>query len=190
MIDYHNFMKSVSNDFNIPYSDMTDLWWKKYNEEITRGIITPQELWNKIRDELRISEGANYDFLGKWIGDYVRIQSIYDLIVNLSHSYKIGILSNIYTGMIEQLLNKKIIAQIKYNVIVASCDTNLRKPEIAIYELAEKKAGVLPDEILFIDDKLKFIEPAKKLGWNTILFDTNNPNVSVAQIASSLHSSQ
>jgi hypothetical protein len=35
---------------------------------------------------------------------------------------------------------------------------------------------------LFIDDKKDFLLPAQKLGWQTFLFDANNPNKSAKSL--------
>lgn len=45
-------------------------------------------------------------------------------------------------------------------------------------------AGVSGKEILFIDDKVDFLEPARRLGWQTVLFEENNPKQSINVIES------
>ena len=54
--------------------------------------------------------------------------------------------------------------------IFCSCDYKMAKPEKKFYELVQEKIGFSSEEILFIDDKLYNLKPAKDLGWNCIHF--------------------
>lgn len=45
------------------------------------------------------------------------------------------------------------------------------KPDARFYHLVEKRLGVKPEEIVFLDDLHENIEAAEKLGWNTILVE-------------------
>jgi FMN phosphatase YigB (HAD superfamily) len=53
-----------------------------------------------------------------------------------------------------------------------SCEVHSVKPDPSIYKLAEIRAKVRSEEILFIDDNPKYLFPAKLRGWNTFLFET------------------
>ena len=48
----------------------------------------------------------------------------------------------------------------------------MRKPNPEIYEYVLKKAKVKPNEAVFIDDKQLALEPAIKMGIESILFET------------------
>ena len=61
-----------------------------------------------------------------------------------------------------------------FNGLLISGEDNLMKPDVAIYELAISRFNLIPQETVFIDDKLENIEAAKKLNLNTIhLVDPN-----------------
>lgn len=51
-----------------------------------------------------------------------------------------------------------------------SCKMGVRKPNTAAYEIVEERFRVPPDKILFVDNKLKNIEEAKKRGFMTHKF--------------------
>ena len=78
-----------------------------YNDSITRGKIAPQEFWGKVRDNLQIIDGATYDFLENWISDYIFISPSSDF-VKESHQLIVGILTNIYEGMLSRLIKKDL----------------------------------------------------------------------------------
>jgi len=57
--------------------------------------------------------------------------------------------------------------------IALPIDTLNIEPDKEIYDLAfSKLQNILPQEILFIDDKEKSLIPAREAGWNAILFDS------------------
>lgn len=93
-----------------------------------------------------------------------------------------GLLSNIYLGVFDTLAQKEFLPYTDWNAKVLSSEIGTVKPESEIYQIAEEKAGVDPKEILFIDDKEDFLQPAKNRGWQTFQFDQNNPRASVLKI--------
>ena len=61
-----------------------------------------------------------------------------------------------------------------FNGLLISGEDNLMKPDAAIYELAISRFNLIPQETVFIDDKLENIEAAKNLNLQTIhLVDPN-----------------
>ena len=59
-----------------------------------------------------------------------------------------------------------------FDATTFSCAEKTVKPEERIYNLTLKKLDVQPNESIFIDDKLDYIEGAKKVGMNGIVFKT------------------
>ncbi len=57
-----------------------------------------------------------------------------------------------------------------FNGFVISGDTGSRKPDSAIYLSMLEKAGFQPCEVIFVDDRLRNIEAAARLGITGILF--------------------
>lgn len=53
---------------------------------------------------------------------------------------------------------------------VVSGEEKTRKPFKAIYEILIKRYSINPSQALFVDDKIKNLEPASVLGFNTIHF--------------------
>ncbi len=57
-----------------------------------------------------------------------------------------------------------------FDVTIVSGKERLAKPEKAIYDLLCWRAGVTPDECLFIDDSRENVEGAQAAGWQAHLF--------------------
>ena len=70
--------------------------------------------------------------------------------------------------------NKSIVGSITdeifqlFDFVIESSKINVRKPEPNFYLLACKKANVLPNEAIFLDDLGINLKPARELGMNTI----------------------
>ena len=61
-----------------------------------------------------------------------------------------------------------------FNGLLISGEDNMMKPNAEIYELAITRFNLIPQETVFIDDKLENIEAAKNLNLKTIhLVDPN-----------------
>ena len=55
-----------------------------------------------------------------------------------------------------------------FDGLLISGEDNLIKPDAAIYQLAIQRFNLIPEETVFIDDRLENIEAAKKLEFKTI----------------------
>jgi len=51
---------------------------------------------------------------------------------------------------------------------ILSFEQRSMKPSERIYEIAEKITGAREADILYIDDRLENLQPAKRLGWNVV----------------------
>ena len=85
----------------------------------------------------------------------------------LSKSYRLGILANQPAGA-KQRLDAWNIGQY-FDLILASAEEGLAKPDPAFFQLALQRAGCLPHEAVMVGDRLdNDILPAKKCGMKTI----------------------
>lgn len=182
MADTDNYFKEATNKFGIHTDKLTKLWEEHFRDGMTRGKITPQEFWKKATKKFNINDAEDYNFIESWMGDYTSRPKVHDLAKKLSKKYKIGLISNLYSGMMPRLIELGKIPDINYSALVLSNEVGFMKPEKEIYNIATIKAGVKPDKILFIDDRQDFIEGAKKAGWQTVWFDVKNIQKTVSEI--------
>ena len=86
---------------------------------------------------------------------------------DLSKKYKIGIIANQEFGTEKRLIDFGIRKYI--DVIVASAEEGVAKPDKRIFEIALKKAGCKAENAVMIGDRIdNDIIPAKKMGMKTI----------------------
>ena len=99
---------------------------------------------------------------------------LWPIITKLKSVVKIGLLTDQYPGMLDQIFAKNILPPVTWDAIVDSTKVGYRKPAPEIYALAEKKAGVAGSEILFIDNREKNLVPARARGWQTFFYDSRD----------------
>ncbi len=88
-----------------------------------------------------------------------------------SGEYKIGLLSNIGRGWLEDFLPAEERRSL-FDAEVLSSDVNIVKPSLEIFEIAAQRLGVEPFECVMIDDMLVNIDGAERAGMGGILFGT------------------
>ena len=81
--------------------------------------------------------------------------------------YRFGIIANQVAGTSDRLGNWGLRAF--FDVVVASAEAGIAKPEKAIFELALALAGCTPEESMMVGDRLdNDIQPAKAMGMKTV----------------------
>lgn len=96
-------------------------------------------------------------------------QNVASLLPKLKQNYKLVLLSN--TNAIHKKYGWEQYEFIKYfDKLILSHEVNAVKPEEKIYKAVEEFTGLQPEEHVFIDDILEYVNGAKKLGWDGIQF--------------------
>ena len=57
-----------------------------------------------------------------------------------------------------------------FREIVLSYRERVAKPDVGIFEVAARRAGVAPDRIFFCDDMAEHVEAARRAGWDAEVF--------------------
>lgn len=96
-----------------------------------------------------------------------------DFIKAVRLKYKLAIISNDSSRWSKYLREKFKINQY-FDVISISGDLGIRKPDDRIFRLTIEKLAVRAEECMYIDDRRGYLETAKKVGINTILFNSRN----------------
>jgi putative hydrolase of the HAD superfamily len=86
----------------------------------------------------------------------------------LHRSYRTALLSNA-TLCLEALLAELGLIDL-FDVVINSARVGLRKPDPEIYRITAARLGLEPVECLFVDDKERNTEAARRLGMQSITF--------------------
>jgi epoxide hydrolase-like predicted phosphatase len=132
---------------------------KKFLNTIARNVkMTPKQL-----EALLISAYRK---------NFTQNKELYEFAFNLKkQGYKIAILSDQHYTSKKALIPKKYSK--KFDVVVASCDAGVRKPNQEIYKIILKKLKIPAQNCIFIDNQTWNLTPAQNLGMKTILFRNN-----------------
>ena len=109
-------------------------------------------------------------------GDYILKEGVEETLETLSHQFQLGVLTN---AMPSRRYHELTINGINkyFSSIIISREIGSFKPDNKIYEVAIENAKVLGDEILFLDDKVKYLDGAKEVGiQHCVLLNINNEN--------------
>jgi FMN phosphatase YigB (HAD superfamily) len=180
VFEWKQVLRKIAAMANKSYEEVYAVY-KKYDDDVCRGKISPQELWQHFKIELGIDKEIE-NFIEWWVSDFTPILPMHQLAKEIAKRYEVGILTNIYPGAWKYYVAKGLIPDVSYVAIIRSCDLGFVKPEPEIFKYAEDKAGILASEILLIDNSQKNIDKAKSLGWQVVWYDVNSPQKSIAEI--------
>lgn len=105
--------------------------------------------------------------------NYIVYPDAKEVLEVLSHSYKLGIISDTWPSIEQQLC--AIGVRDYFSTSTYSCELGKFKPDEALYKDALRKCGCKAEETVFIDDSVRNLEGAAKLGITPILI-VANPN--------------
>lgn len=87
----------------------------------------------------------------------------------LRANYKTAVLSNANKGVLERKIGRERLYDC-FDVVVASAEVGMVKPDPRIYRHAAEQLDVEPAECVFIDDSQLFVDQARELGMQAILY--------------------
>ncbi len=183
---FHRAFTALAEDTGAP-ADLIETTFWHYNDLICRGEMLLEEFNQVMSKELKTS---HLDWQKYYMGAVDPIHEMHDLVRWASQYYGVGLLSNIMPGFIDAMLASGILPNVDYAAIVDSSVAGAIKPEPKIYELAQAKAAVRPEEILLVDDSRSNLMAAEKFGWHVLWFDDNHPDESAARVKNSLEPQQ
>jgi putative hydrolase of the HAD superfamily len=157
-------------------SQLNDLEREYQQNKITRGELISTFL-------SRLKKVGHFSPKGFYMEGYEENspinKEVMELAKDLRKKYKVGMLTNTINEHYE-VHRKRGDYQIFEEYLVASNKVRMRKPHKEIYLYTLDKMGVKPEEALFIDDKERNLETARKLGMKVIL--AKNPKQIVADV--------
>ena len=93
----------------------------------------------------------------------------------LKPRYKIGLLSNASDYHLDDIFTVEQVGL--FDEMTLSYEVGAVKPDAIMYETIATKLGMLPVECLFIDDQLRFVEGAKRVGMQAFMFEDRQSTI-------------
>lgn len=149
-----------------PLRVMRYLWDTKAVDDVERGVINPQHLYQRFQLELGFS-GSYPAFKKLFCDHFTLLRPNFALLQRLARERKVYLLSNTNALHYEFIRERYAFPRLVHGAIL-SYELGLRKPEAAIYEAAVKLAGVPAERCLFIDDLEENVKGASRVGMRAI----------------------
>lgn len=131
-----------------------------------------EEFLPVVENNFEIKFPKNYSINEDFVGRFCKNKGIGEIINKIRDKYKLGLLTNMYPGMLDLIVKNNLIPDVNWSVIIDSSVEKCMKPDKKIYEIAEKKCGFKGEDILFIDNREENLEIPKKMGWQTYWYDS------------------
>lgn len=148
---------------------MADIWkagalGKCTEEDVERGL---RELVGM--DQAQV-DAFLYDLWEEYLGTLnVELAAYFS---KLHSRYRTAILSNSFVGAREREQERYHFDEMT-DLIIYSHEVGLAKPDRRVYELTCERLGVLPEEVIFLDDVEICVAAAREIGIHGIRFQSN-----------------
>ena len=135
------------------------------------GRITPQVYYEALKRSLKLP-WTYEQFVRAWNNIFTENSDVTWIMQRLRKRHRLIALTNTNRLHIEYI-KTSFPALAFFEDWVASCDVGLRKPDPQIYEFALQRAGVQPNEAVYIDDRPELVEAGKAAGLTAIRFQSS-----------------
>lgn len=164
-------------------ADIIETAFWHYNDAVCRGQMSLDEFNKKLAKDLKIE---HLDWQKYYFEAIDPIPQMHELVRWAVDHYHVGLMSNIMPGFLNAMKEKGFVPDVNYTVIVDSSEVGYIKPDRKIYEIAQERAKLPGNEILFVDDSRANVMAAEKLGWHVIWFDDYRPGESAKRVRNAL----
>ncbi len=136
------------------------------------NAISEEELWKQFSQKVKKNLPTSYEklLIKKYISNYKKNDEVWKIVKKLKPKYLLIALSNTIPPHAQYNRVNGVFRD--FDMTILSCEVKSRKPEEKIYRLPIKKLGLEPENFLYIDDKPKYLLPAKKVGMKTFHYQS------------------
>lgn len=155
--------------------DESEAYRRRVLEMIDGTAISSDDFYNTMLGFYRKSQkgdklaAAHYGLsLPEWKSEYEVLYPEAKMCLERLHKkYRLGIIANQNPGTRERL--RKFGIDGYFDVVIASAEEGMAKPDPCIFELALNRSGCSADQAVMIGDRLdNDIAPANRLGFTTV----------------------
>jgi putative hydrolase of the HAD superfamily len=141
-----------------------------------RGEMTEQEFWNRVIDRYQLNGIPIEELRASYFASAPERAEIIAFIKRTRNRYKTALLSALGADMSAHV--KKRYGHL-FDQLVFSHEIGIMKPDPRAFQHVLDRLGVKAEDCLFIDDSLKNVEAAARLGMQVVHF--KNPEQTLAE---------
>jgi len=164
-------------------ADVIETTFWHYNDQVCSGEISMSEFNHIFGEKVGL---PRMDWASYYLKAIDPIPEMQELVKWAAANYRIGLLSNIMPGLIDEMFERKLLPELDYDAIIDSSKVGAIKPEEKIFQIAQEWAGCDTSEILLVDDSRVNLMAAEHMGWHVLWFDDYRPAESAAHVRDAL----
>ena len=132
------------------------------------GQITEEEHWHNVMKTLKLPAGEYKRVEKEFFAGDVLDRDLLDFIRSLKPKYKVGLISNAWSGL-RAFIERDKFAEV-FDHMTISAEVGAAKPSAKIFQIALEQFNVNANEAVFVDDSIENIEGCEKVGMKGIYF--------------------
>jgi epoxide hydrolase-like predicted phosphatase len=169
----------LADSLGLTYADIDKLVFEnESSKQAGLGLITETQHWQNVARSLNQPDSEVERLRTEFFaGDRIDLELV-DLIRSLRPAIKVGLISNAWSEL-RAYIEEQNFAD-AFDDMVISAEVGFAKPDPRIYQAALQNLQVLPAESVFLDDMLKNVEAARKIGMHAIHFV--QPDQAIAEL--------
>jgi putative hydrolase of the HAD superfamily len=136
--------------------------------QASTGAITSQQHWEAVMKRLKRPLEEMASIRDEFFAGDIVDRTILEFLRSLRGQHITGLISNAWSDLRDYLVREKMIDA--FDHIIISAEVGVAKPDPRIFQVALERAGVKPDEAVFVDDFYVNIEGCEKVGIKGIHF--------------------
>jgi putative hydrolase of the HAD superfamily len=139
------------------------------SDQASLGLISEEEHWAAVARRLHLPESEIQAVREEFFAGDVIDLNLLDFMRGLRMQYKVGLISNAWSGLRAWIITKKF--EDVFNAMTISAEVGVMKPDARIYRNALETLDVAPAESVFLDDFPDNVAGARAVGMQAILFN-------------------
>jgi len=179
---YQQAFSKLAADTGVRPDVVESAFWH-FNDEVCRGTMSVSDFNAKFAERIGVK---SVNWQNYYIDTIEPVREMQETLIWAAERYKVGLMTNIMPGLLGALKRGQKLPNLTYDAVIDSSEIGAIKPEEKIYQTAQERAGVPPEEILFIDDSRANLMAAEKLGWKVLWFDDSRPEEATARVRQAL----
>jgi putative hydrolase of the HAD superfamily len=159
----------LADRLGMEYEDLVKLVFDSQTAiQATLGRISEDEHWAAVVRRLHLPDTETQALRDEFFAGDVTDLHLLDDMRGLHKQYKVGLISNAWSGLRPWIGNKNFVDI--FDVMIISAEVQAAKPDARIYQIALEALGVAPAEAVFLDDSAANVAGARAVGMQAIHF--------------------
>ena len=138
------------------------------SRQASLGLISEDEHWAAVIRRLHLPESQTQVVRDEFFAGDLTDIALLDFMRGLRRKYKVGLISNAWSGLRPWIVRKKF--EDAFDAMTISAEVGVMKPDARIFQIALEKLGVVPAEAVLLDDFMENIAGARAFGMQAIHF--------------------